>query len=342
MNAANELVFDRAERFWRQRLDSNRADILLQIRDTMISMAQLMRHHRSLVWNADSGLLLWDIARKTPEGVTCGVCKSKKGKQILEQYGRTLGDLDKPILQTRGESFSTDFLTQKDFYNVLVNFQYKGAIFDRLFFTDPFASEPSIIALAEAANAVLTPQKYEEAESENNDITEDAQSAAHKQDEDFTYESPLAPGFKIIISQKIPCKGQHISELVRKQILTPESIEPFAAILNKMEEAEQEFFGDRDNPIFTWDGLFIANTFRKKGFNVKIATQELKEKRRVTPAEIEKWFTQDTSAYGAKMCSAVGSADLQKIVNLLISACDKTVFDWKSEISFFIIEKAES
>ena len=341
-NAANELVFDRAERFWRQRLDSNRADILLEIRDTMISMAQLMRHHRSLIWNADSGLLLWDIARKTPEGVTCGVCKTEKGKQILEQYGRTLGDLDKPILQTRGESFSTDFLTQKDFYNVLVNFQYKGAIFDRVFFTDPFASEPSIIALAEAANAVLTPQKYEETEADNIDITEDAQAAAHKQDEDFTYESPLAPGFKIIISQKIPCKGQHISELVRKQILTPESIEPFAGILNKMEEAEQEFFGDRDNPLFSWDGLFIANTFRKKGFNVKIATQELKEKRRVTPAEIEKWFTQDTSAYGAKMCSAVGSADLQKIVNLLISACDKTVFDWKSEISFFIIEKSES
>ncbi|MBP5601467.1 MAG: AAA family ATPase [Treponema sp.] len=339
-NAANELVFDRAERFWRQRLDSNRADILLGIRDTMISMAQLMRHHRSLVWNADSGLLLWDIARKTPEGVTCGVCKTEKGKQILEQYGRTLGDLDKPILQARGESLSTDFLTQKDFYNVLVNFQYKGAIFDRLFFTDPFASEPSIIALAEAVRAVLTPQKYDETESENEnpDITEANENSTHKQDENFTYESPLAPGFKLVISQKIPCKGQHISELVRKQILTPESLEPFAAILNKMEEAEQEFFGDRDNPLFSWDGLFIANMFRKKGFAVKIATQELKEKRRITPAEIEKWFTPDTSAYGAKMCSAVGSADLQKIVNLLIAACDKTIFDWKSEISFFIIE----
>ena len=339
-NAANELVFDRAERFWRQRLDSNRADILLGIRDTMISMAQLMRHHRSLVWNADSGLLLWDIARKTPEGVTCGVCKTEKGKQILEQYGRTLGDLDKPILQARGESLSTDFLTQKDFYNVLVNFQYKGAIFDRLFFTDPFASEPSIIALAEAVRAVLTPQKYDETESENEnpDITEANENSTHKQDENFTYESPLAPGFKLVISQKIPCKGQHISELVRKQILTPESLEPFAAILNKMEEAEQEFFGDRDNPLFSWDGLFIANMFRKKGFAVKIATQELKEKRRITPAEIQKWFTPDASAYGAKMCSAVGSADLQKIVNLLIAACDKTIFDWKSEISFFIIE----
>ena len=336
-NAANELVFDRAERFWRQRLDSNRAEILLGIRDTMISMAQLMRHHRSLIWNADSGLLLWDIARKTPEGVTCGVCKTEKGKQILEQYGRTLGDLDRPILQARGESLSTDFLTQKDFYKVLVNFQYKGAIFDRVFFTDPFASEPSIIALAESLHAVLTPQKYEETEAEDVDITEST-SGTHKHDEDFTYESPLAPGFKIIISQKIPCHGQHIGEIVRKQILTPESIEPFAAILNKMEEAEQEFFGDRDNPLFSWDGIFIANTFRKKGFTVKIATQELIEKRRITPAEIEKWFTKDSSAYGAKMSEAVGTADLQKIVNLLIAACDKTIFDWKSEISFFIVE----
>ena len=333
-NAANELVFDRAERFWRQRLDSNRAEILLGIRDTMINMAQLTRHHRSLIWNADSGLLLWDIARKTPEGVTCGVCKTEKGKQILEQYCRTLGDLDKPILQFRGTSLTSDFLTQKDFYNVLVNFQYKGAIFDRLFFTDPFASEPSIIALAESIRAVLTPQKYEEADEHEEDTDKDSSG--------FSYESPLAKGFKVIISQKIPCKGQHISELVRRQILTPESLEPFGEILNKMEEAEQEFFGDRDNPLFSWDGLFIANTFRKKGFTVKVASQELTEKRRITPAEIEKWFTKDTSAYAAKICSAVGNADLQKIVNLLIAACDKTIFDWKSEIAFFIVEESSS
>ena len=60
--------------------------------------------------------------------------------------------------------------------------------------------------------------------------------------------------------------------------------------------------------------------------------------RAITPAEIEKWFTPDSSAYGAKMSSAVGNGDLQKIVNLLIAACDKTSFDWKSEISFFIVE----
>lgn len=336
---AKEVVLDRADRFWRQRLDSNRAEVLLGIRDTMISMADLLRHHRSLIWNADNGLLLWDIARKTPEGVTCGVCRTEKGMQILEQYGRTLGSLDRPILQYRGSSISTDFLTQKDFYNILVKFQYDGAVFDRVFFTDPFASEPSIIALADSLAGIMTPQK-EADEAETPAVPySDSDKNEEKAGEDFAYECPLATGWKVVISQKIPCRGQHISELVRKQILSPESIGPFKETLDKMEAAEQVFFGDRENPLFSWDGIYIANLFRKRGFTVKVASQTLTEKRRITPAEIEKWFSPESSAYGAKMSEACGNAELQKIVNLLITACDRTIFEWKSEIAFFTIER---
>ena len=322
---AKEIALNRADRFWQQRLDSNRAEILLNIRNTMTSMAELARHHRCLVWNADSGLLLWEIARKTPEGVTCGVCKTEKGMQILEQYGRTLGSLDRPILKSRGQSISSDFLTPKDFYKLILDFQYNGAVFDRIFFTDPFSSEPAIIALADSIKGILSPQEELHKEVFDND------------EEEIKFESPLADGFRVIISQKIPCHGQHISELVRKQVLTPESIGLFKDILDKMEAAEQEFFNDRDNPLFSWDGMFIANTFRKRGFTVKIASQEIKEKRRITPTEIEKWFDTESSAYGSKMCQATGGADLQKIVNLLLAACSETVFDWKSEVSFLTI-----
>ena len=118
--------------------------------------------------------------------------------------------------------------------------------------------------------------------------------------------------------------------------MTAETLGSFAPILDKMEEAEEEFFGNTDNPLFSWDGTFIANTFRKRGFTVKAATQEVIEKRRITPEDIEKWFNTE-SAYGAKMCEAVGTADLQKIVNLLLAACSKTIFNWKSEITFLRI-----
>ena len=321
-----EVALDRADRFWRQRLDSNRAEFLLSIRDTMTLMADLRRHHRCLIWNADNGLLLWEIARKTPEGVTCGVCRTEKGKEILEQYGRTLSSLDRPILNYRGQSISQDFLTQKDFYNVLVNFQYAGAVFDRIFFTDPFASESSIIALAESLAGVLTPQK-------NYSEDDDAEN------ENFQYESPLAEGWKVIISQKIPCHGQRISNLVKKQILGEQNTSGFQAILEKLNEAEEEFFEDRENPLFSWDGVFIANTFRKKGLSVKAESKILTEKKRISQAEIERWFSSEESSYTKKMKEAVGEENLLKIKNLLLANCERTIFNWNSEFAFIAISK---
>lgn len=319
---AKEIALNRADRFWQQRLDSNKAEILLRIRDTMIQNAALLRHHRSLVWNADSGLLIWEVARKEPEGVTCGVCKTEKGKAIIEQYGRTLGDLDRPLLQVRGQSDSNDFLSPEDFYNLLIGFQYKGTIFDRLFFADPFINEKAIKTLSESIKTLLNPMVVE------------------NEGEKYTTESPLAPDYKIIISQKIPAHGQKISDLVKKQILTSETSAVFNSILEKLEAAEQEFFGDRTNPLFTWDGVFIANTFREKGFDVKLTTEEFIEKRRITRDEIKKWFDGSKSAYGAKMQETVGSGDLQKIINLLETASDNTLFSWKNEICFFTISSS--
>ena len=316
---AKEIALNRADRFWQQRLDSNKAETLLKIRDKMINNAALLRHHRSLVWNADSGLLIWEVARKEPEGITCGVCKTEKGKSIIEQYGRTLGDLDRPLLQVRGQSDSNDFLSPEDFYNLLMKFQYKGTIFDRLFFIDPFVNEKAIKTLSISLSALLKPMEIK------------------TEEETFIAEPPLANGFKIIIAQKIPSHGQKISELVKNQILTGETTQLFSQILNKLEAAEQEFFGDRTNPLFTWDGVFIANSFREQGFEVKLETEEIIEKRKITREEIQKWFDGSKSAYGAKMQEAVGTSDLQKVINLLETASDNTLFNWKNEICFFTI-----
>ena len=343
-NPAKEVILNRADRFWQQRLDSNRAEVLLNIRDTMISMANLLRHHRSLIWNADSGLLIWDIARKTPEGVTCGVCRTEKEKQILEHYGRTLPKLDRPILQIRDENNSSpsNFLTPKAFYDLILKFQYNGTVFDRMFFTDPFASPKSIDALADSLYGILNSQNFNEynIQKENlNYYEKDNYDETFENDEKFEFESPLAKGWKVIISQKIPCKGQLISEIIEKQILTPSSISSFKENLEKMKSAEQSFFGDKENSLFSWDSKSISDKFEKKGFSVKVAAQEIKEKRRILPAEIKKWFNPQNSAYGAKMYEALGTPEIQKIINLLSTACEKTIFEWKSQIAFFMIEE---
>lgn len=173
-----ENTFNKAEKFWQQRLDSNRSENLLEIRNSLISMADLKRHYRNLVWNADSGLLIWEVARNTPEGITCGVCRRPEGKKVLEQYVQTLGDLDRPVLIDRETKTLEECLNS-----------FSEVIFDRMFITDPFNSEAAIKNLSQALKKAF--------DSEQEYFDKNA---------------------KIIISQEIPSAGQRLSELIKEQL----------------------------------------------------------------------------------------------------------------------------
>ena len=308
-----ESALDRADKSWRSRLDSNRAEVLLSIRDAMINLARLTRHTRSLVWNADDGLLLWDVSRKTPEGITCGICRSEKGKEIMEQYGRTLDDLDRPILSVRPQT-NENYLSGDGFKEVLNSFAEKEILFDRIFFRDPFTSQDSADVLAYALKETV---------------------------------SQVSKDFSVIISQRIPSHGQRISDLVRSQVLTGIGSEgsdeadgfpkKFEYILKKMELAENEFFSDKENPLFNWNADSISESFKKYDFEVKSASKVVTEKRRISEAEINKWFDAENSSYGKVLSAAVGNEDLEKIKNLLVTASQKTLFNWNTEIEFITI-----
>ncbi len=332
-----ETALDRADKSWRSRLDSNHAEVLTKIRNAMIQMASLSRHTRSLVWNADDGLLLWEVARKTPEGVTCGVCRTEQGKQILEQYGRTLDDLDRPELFLRPQK-PGNFLAAEDFSAILAQFAQSNLEFDRVFFRDPFVSQDSVDVLSYVFNEVTK----EQSDKRNFSFTDDESS------ETFTPENQLAApqkinvlaqDFKIVISQRIPSNGQRISELVREQILTDSTRDTFEVILGKMRQAEEKFFHDDENPLFSWNEKTIAESFEKFNFEVKTASKSIEEKRRISEEEIERWFDKKNSAYGAAIFMELGEESLSKIKNLLLANANKKLFKWKTEIDFLTVQR---
>lgn len=302
VNKYKETALDKADKSWQARIDSNRAEILLQIRDIMTQIAVLSRHDRSLIWNADDGLLLWEIARKTPEGATCGVCRNENGKQILEQYSRTLGNLDKPILEYPKQDESL--------VDMLELFAYKGIIFDHVFFRNPFANLKGIKEFAELLKTAATKPK---------DIR------------------PLADGFNIVIAQKIPCHGQRISQLIASQVLGNKLFEPYNSMLSKMEQAEKEFFGDKTNPLFNWDCDTIVKIFKDAGFNVASQVETMIEKRRLTKREIANWFNLESSAYADAIAKAIGDASVAKLSSLLENASETTIFNWETEIAFLTV-----
>lgn len=299
-----ESALDKADRSWRVRLDSNRAEVLTEIRNAMVQLGDLSRHTRSLIWNADDGLLLWDVSRKTPEGVTAGLCATDQGIEILQQYARTLDDLDRPVLLKRPSS-KENYLTADAFNQILEQFSKKDMIFDRIFFRDPFNCQDSADVLGFSIK----------------NITENCRSKE----------------LKVIVSQRIPSKGQRISSLIADQILTESTRETFDTILKKMELAENQFFGDTENRLFNWDENSIAESFKKQKLEVKTATKAICEKRRISPAEIEKWFDPDSSAYGTALSIALGKEDLEKIKNLLTTACQNRLFNWTITIMFIVI-----
>ena len=299
-----ESALDRADKSWRARLDSNRAEILTTVRNAMIQLADLTRHTRSLVWNADDGLLLWEVSRRTPEGVTAGLCSTQRGLEILEQYGRTLDDLDRPLLMKRPESIE-NYLTAQVFAKILQDYSDRGMIFDRIFFRDPFNCQDSVDVLAYALEVL--PKEL------------------------------IADDMQIVISQRIPSKGQKLWELIYNQVLNENTRSSFEGILKKMKAAEEEFFGDRENPLFAWNEKSIEQSFKDKKFEVKSAGKVITEKRRISEAEINRWFDSEHSSYGSALAEEMGSEDLNKVKNLLMAARENQIFNWNTTIEFLTV-----
>lgn len=109
---------------WQKRVDSGKAQALLDLRNATVEFAQVLRHSRNLIFNADDGLFLWELWRKSPEGFTAGICRTQEGKKILEQYAKTLDEIERPILATSIEEFS-------------------DIIFDFIFFRNPVSTKES-------------------------------------------------------------------------------------------------------------------------------------------------------------------------------------------------------
>lgn len=308
-----ESALTKADKMWQSRVDENRAEVLLAQRDAIIKKARLLRHYRTLIWGADDGLILWQVCRTTPEGAVCAVCKSSRAIEILNQSATALDVMDRPMFLVRKGKYS-GYLTAQEFNEVLIEAQYKGLVFDRAIFSNPFNNIESITALCDALKYVAEGNKHIGlAFGDDKNITEKIKAT-------------LPDDFSVVIWQRIPCHTQHIALLIEQQILTKNNIPDFIEILEKLDAAETKFFGDKTNPLFAWDEDAIQNIFTSAGFLVDSDIIETVEKRRITKNDIAAWFS-NNSRYGCAMYNECGR-DLQKLVDLLENACDKKIFAW--------------
>ncbi len=119
---------------WQKRTESNRSEALLQLRTAITGNAEILRHHRILVDGADDGLLIWEAGRLAPEGYACGLCRTTEGKALLEQYAKSLEELDRPELIAQSPGEENPF----------------AAPFDRILARDPALTAEGVLAWIQA------------------------------------------------------------------------------------------------------------------------------------------------------------------------------------------------
>ncbi len=111
---------DRQTDRWLQRTISNAGERLGKLRDRLMELAQLQRHHLVLDVNAGSGLLTWEASRRAPEGGIYALARSEQDAKALKQIASALPDLRQPAIM-QGEL---------DNLSHLVNAETPGLQFD--------------------------------------------------------------------------------------------------------------------------------------------------------------------------------------------------------------------
>jgi putative ATPase len=88
----------RAHDRWLQRAVGNAGQRLGRLRDRVLDAAALQRHHVVLDLNAGSGLLTWEILRRTPEGGTWALVRDRQAATGLRQQVEQLPQLERPVI----------------------------------------------------------------------------------------------------------------------------------------------------------------------------------------------------------------------------------------------------
>jgi len=87
---------------WLQRTLSRAGERLGRLRDRVLDAARLQRHHVALDLNAGSGLLTWELLRRTPEGGIWALVRDHRDAEALRQQAGRLPELERPVVLVGG------------------------------------------------------------------------------------------------------------------------------------------------------------------------------------------------------------------------------------------------
>ena len=280
---------------WQARTEGSSAEILEQIRDTLIGLANLSADDRVLVYRADGGLLLWPSTRITLNGCTAGIFEHQEALQSALRYAETFEFLNRPIMAVLPIAPLLD-------ENPSVASENMGA-------SDGTANLDGIINTKEKSSALFPDLAFDAVISYNPAATADGFTAFFSRiKQEHTADA------RIIFAFALPQQGLRLSALL-----------PPDEFVNRFAAAEAAFFSDSRNTRTAWTENTVAGIAENAGCRVQLLKKvDYQEKRLITQAELGRWFSAE-SEYGTAIRSAFVSDEgtLEKIIQQLEQRCRK-------------------
>jgi len=280
---------------WQVRTEGSSAEILEQIRDTLIGLANLSADDRVLVYRADGGLLLWPSTRITLNGCTAGIFEHQGALQSALRYAETFEFLNRPIMTVLPIAPLLD--------------ENPSAASENMGASDGTANLDGIINTKEKSSALFPDLAFDAVISYNPAATADGFTAFFSRiKQEHTADA------RIIFAFALPQQGLRLSALL-----------PPDEFVNRFAAAEAAFFSDSRNTRTAWTENTVAGIAENAGCRVQLLKKvDYQEKRLITQAELGRWFSAE-SEYGIAIRSAffADEAALEKIIQQLEQRCRK-------------------
>ena len=280
---------------WQARTEGSSAEILEQIRDTLVGLANLSADDRVLVYRADGGLLLWPSTRITLNGCTAGIFEHQEALQSAQRYAETFEFLNRPIMTVLPIAPLLD--------------ENPSAASENMGASDGTANLDGIINTKEKSSALFPDLAFDAVISYNPAATADGFTAFFSRiKQEHTADA------RILFAFALPQQGLRLSALL-----------PPDEFVNRFAAAEAAFFSDSRNTRTAWTENTIAGIAEKAGYRIQLLKKvDYQEKRLITQAELGRWLSVE-SEYGTAIRSAFASdeAALEKIIQQLEQRCRK-------------------
>jgi putative ATPase len=105
--------------------------------------------------------------------------------------------------------------------------------------------------------------------------------------------------------------------------------------------AEETIYADAANPLVNWDEYDLEAAFQAADLPLEIVQERQVEERRISPAQLESWFTPETDksrpSYGDHLLAAgITGDEFEQVARLYHGALKDQQIDWQTRIVYII------